>query len=143
MMLMSGMKYIGRPTEMEIYDLYWLYYNYQSGKNINNLKKRPVLIIDRGRAISLTLEVTSHAPITDSNHWEYPIEKWQEAGLKKPCTIKFTESNIVGTSLPEYDYIGHLSDFDIENVEIMLRTMPQHIQDKNVLIKQLVQKKKI
>ena len=87
MMLMSGMRYIGRPTEMEIYDLYWLYYNYQSGKNINNLKKRPVLIIDRGRAISLTLEVTSHAPITYSNHWEYPIEKWQEAIYGLHCQL--------------------------------------------------------
>lgn len=125
---------------MQIYDLYWLYYDYQSGKNKDNIKKRPVLVIDKGRVISLALEVEGHKPVINDDHWEYPIEKWKEAGLKKPCTIIFTESNIVGSDLPKHDYIGHLSDFDIENIEIMLRTMPQHLQDKNIILKQLIQK---
>lgn len=123
---------------MKIYDLYWLYYDYQSGKNKNNVKRRPVVIIDKGKAIGLTLEVTGHTPIIDEEHWEYPIENWKEAGLKKACTIKFTECNVIGTSLPNKDYIGHLSDFDIENIEIMLRTMPQSLQNRNILIQQLI-----
>ena len=52
---------------MREYDLYWLHYVYQSGKNVDNIKKRPVLVIEKGRVISLALEVEGHSPVVAHN----------------------------------------------------------------------------
>ena len=111
------------------YDLYWYPYEYLSATE-EPIKKRPVIIIDNHTVLPIAMEVTSHGPRSvEEGHWDYPIENWREAGLQVPSTAVTTEVNYISSStIPDYDYIGHLTDFDIENLEIMLRTMPDELE---------------
>lgn len=109
---------------MRKYDVYWYQYKYLKSDAVP--KKRPIIFLGNGKALPIGMEITKHPPrVEDDSHWDYPIEYWREAGLKVPSTALVAEINYIDTELPKSDYIGHLSDFDIENIKIMLRTIPE------------------
>lgn len=101
---------------MRKYDIYLCWVPFQDGG-----KNRPVLILDNNTAVTIGAEVTSHSPRVYDNG-DYPIEDWQEANLRKPSTVRLSRQLQVNESNLRH-YIGHLSDFDIENIEIMLRNI--------------------
>lgn len=113
---------------MQKYDIYWYRYRYSRNPNEGNVI-RPVIILDGSRALPICMEITKHPPrINEPYQWDYPIEYWREAGLLVPSTAKVGEINYIDRNLPRRDYIGHLSDFDIENLKIMMRTIPENIK---------------
>lgn len=59
-------------------------------EDITILKKRPVLVLEPGIAVSLATKITSHAPRA-SYVGEYQISNWQGAGLLKPSTIRLSQ----------------------------------------------------
>lgn len=113
---------------MQKFDIYWYRYRYIRNNNIDNVI-RPVIILDGNRALPICMEITKHPPrIDEPMQWDYPIEFWREAGLRVPSTAKIGEINYMDNDLPQRDYIGHLDDFDIENIKIMMKSIPEDIK---------------
>lgn len=86
--------------------------------NPTDSKKRPVLILQPGLAVSLVSKITSHAP--RSNYYgEYQISDWQGAGLLYPSTIRLSQRFDLN-----HNYmirkLGNLQPVDILNVEKIL-----------------------
>ena len=50
-------------------------------------KRRPVLVISSDEIFVLSLKMTSHPP-RNTYPGEYPLIKWQKAGLSKPTTVR-------------------------------------------------------
>ena len=113
---------------MQKYDLYWYRYKYSRNPNEGNVV-RPVIILDGDKALPICMEVTKHPPRIDEPYqWDYPIEHWREAGLLVPSTAKVGEINYVDRNLPESDYMGHLSDFNIENLKIIRKKSKSEVK---------------
>jgi len=51
----------------------------------DEIKKRPVLVIDAESGIAIALKMTTHPPRDDN---EYILKDWEKSGLKKPTTIR-------------------------------------------------------
>lgn len=113
---------------MNKWDLYWATYEYLYN-NEKQIVRRPVIILDQNEVVPIAMEVTKHPPrIDEPNQWDYPIEFWREAGLRLPSTAKVTEINYIRDRIPERWKIGHLDDFDIENIKIMMKSIPEDIK---------------
>ena len=54
-------------------------------EEINEVKKRPVLIIGVESGVAVALKMTGQAPRGGD---EYPVKEWEKSGLKKPTTIR-------------------------------------------------------
>lgn len=82
--------------------------------NPDEVKERPVLIIDNSEAYILAFKVTSHEPRADS--LEYEIIKWVSAGLSKESTIRLSKKLEL---LPQdiIRKIGKLHPFDIAAIQ--------------------------
>ena len=50
-------------------------------------KVRPVLILDESAVLVICLKMTSQSP----RRGEYVLQKWQEAGLHKPTTVRISK----------------------------------------------------
>lgn len=110
---------------MNKWDIYWAKYVYLHN-DVEEIVRRPVIVLGDKRVLPIVMEITKHPPrIDEPNQWDYPIEEWKKAGLKLPSTAKVSEINYVTSPLLDKYKIGHLSDFDIENIKIMLRTIPE------------------
>lgn len=113
---------------MNKWDLYWATYEYLYN-NEEQIVRRPVIILNQNEVVPIVMEITKHPPrIDEPNQWDYPIEFWREAGLRLPSTAKVTEINYIRDRLPERWKIGHLDDFDIENIKIMMKSIPETIK---------------
>lgn len=81
-------------------------------------KMRPVLISGDNVAYLLIFKITSHEPRT-KYIYDYSIMDWEQAGLKKPSTIrlgsklKIQKENIIKR-------IGRLSQADILRIKLIL-----------------------
>ncbi len=81
-------------------------------------KLRPVLVIDLQRVYFISLKVTTHEP-RPCYYGEYPLQKWQAAGLDKPSTVRVSKR----LQLIERDFvkkIGRLHPNDILAIQKML-----------------------
>ena len=119
--LMTGIGIMKRIAYMTKYDVYLCTVPYidKDGKIVS--KNRPVVVIDNSTVADIGAQVTHVGPrLYDPG--DYPIEHWREAGLKMPSTLRLTHTLIVNSDNLVHK-IGHLSDFDIENIEIILRNI--------------------
>lgn len=106
---------------MTKYDIYLCTVPYTENDGSITIKNRPVVVIDNNTVADIGAQVTHVGPrLYDSG--DYPIEYWREAGLRMPSTLRLTHTLIINSNNIIHR-IGHLSDFDIENVEIMLRNI--------------------
>ena len=118
---MVGIGIVRKIIFMTKYDIYLctVPYTEQDGTIVN--KNRPVVIIDNNTAVDIGAQITHVGPrLYDPG--DYPIEYWKEAGLKMPSTIRLAHTLIINSNNIIHK-IGHLSKFDIENIEIMLRNI--------------------
>jgi len=93
------------------FDLYWYSFVYEDNPYIR--KRRPVLALGSGKVIPVA-KITSHSSRTD---YDYSIVNWAKAGLPKPSVIRFDKKEIIVVSaLSQKDYIGHLTNEDIQNI---------------------------
>lgn len=82
-------------------------------------KQRPVVIIEPNIAIYLSLKVTTHEP-RDNFIGEYQLQKWKEAGLNKPSTVR--ASKIIELVGSDFTYkIGRLHPLDILELQNILK----------------------
>lgn len=94
------------------YDMYWYNWGYeedllsQDGKS----KVRPVLIIDVDGFRPVVQKISS------KKHDNYvSLKDWKNDGLKKPCFLTPTKRFVHEKALG--DYIGHLTDKEIQNLK--------------------------
>ncbi len=81
----------------------------------NQIKKRPVVIINDNTFVIEGFKVTTHEP-RKNYVGEYPIIKWKEAGLLSPSTLRLTK--IVELRDGDFDCcLGKLQDEDIKNIK--------------------------
>ena len=126
MMQMNGKQFSRRRIQVNKWDLYWANYEYLYNTE-EEVVRRPVIILDGNEVLPIVMEVTKHPPrIDEPGQWDCPIENWRQAGLRLQSTAKVAEINRVRELPPEGWKIGHLSDFDIENLKIMMRTIPEN-----------------
>ena len=102
---------------MRKYDIYWFRLRYEEDFMEDNprRKERPVLVLNDNGIIN----IVSIAKITSQYHKNnYQIRDWKEAGLFKPCWVDFSNREIISADkLRKEDYIGHLSDYDIQRIK--------------------------
>lgn len=83
----------------------------------DEVKRRPVLIIDESNAVIISFKMTG----TDrgDNVREYRIEKWQEAGLSKPTSVRLDK--ILHLQKTDLDgKIGRLQEIDIIKIRFRM-----------------------
>lgn len=83
-----------------------------------DIKKRPVLVVAPDMAYFISLKITTHEP-RDTHSNEYKIERWKEARLNYPSTIRASQI----LKLEERDFIhkiGQLHPVDIMAVQKIL-----------------------
>lgn len=97
---------------MKKFDIYWYSFKYEDDLRI--VKTRPVLVLDEDIIIPVA-KITSTLDIRTKS--DYTIVNWKESGLTKPSVIRFDKKELViKSALSEKDYIGHLSEEDIQNI---------------------------
>lgn len=97
---------------MNKFDIYWYEFLFEDNKEDSKL--RPALVLDVDIILPIA-KITSH-DVRTSN--EYEILNWQEVGLSKPSVIRFDKKELILRSkLPESNYIGHLSQEDIDSIK--------------------------
>lgn len=89
------------------WEIHWAHVVFEDSDEV---KRRPVLIINESKAVIVSLKMTG----TDrgDNVREYRIEKWREAGLSKPTSVRLDKI----LHLQETDLdgkIGRLQEIDI------------------------------
>lgn len=90
--------------------------NYEDNPAIS--KHRPVLVVAPGKYYILSLKITSHAP-RENARLEYALQKWKEAGLSKPSTVRISKR----LKLNQSDFvhkIGRLHPTDILSIQNMI-----------------------
>lgn len=104
---------------MEKYSIYWYNFRYEDASK--ETKRRPVLVLDTDILLPIA-KITSKEPRDSS---DYRIVEWEVAGLDKPSVVRFGKQLlIVRNTLLADDYIGKLSDIDIENIkELQLESL--------------------
>ena len=108
---------MNKPKKWEVWYAFYAYEDEpDSGKN------RPVLVLENKDFYPiLAAKVTSAKP-REGFAGEYRIEKWKEAGLEKPSTIRLSKR----LKLDEEDFkfkIGRLTPNDIIKVQSILKNM--------------------
>lgn len=102
------------PKQWEIW-----YANFAFEDNPSVVKKRPVLILDNKKVFPiLVAKVTKTKPREE--YWgEYSINKWQEAGLDYPSTVRLSKRMSLEDSDLAYK-IGQLSISDIIEIQKLI-----------------------
>lgn len=95
-------------------DLYWARVAYEDDPT--QYKVRPVLALDDNNALILGAKITSALPRNVSWENDYPLIDWQEAGLRHQSTVRLNHIQ----EIQPINYIGHLSQRDIDNINILL-----------------------
>lgn len=90
---------------MERFSIYWATVKFEDTEEI---KMRPILILDDNTSYVLSMPMTSQSPRAD----EYTIKHWAEAGLKKPTTIR-TGKRLTVSTKDIREQIGILHEDDI------------------------------
>ncbi len=81
-------------------------------------KQRPVVIISPGVAYYLSLKLTTHAPREWCNG-EYALQKWSEAGLARPSTVR--ASKVLQLVDSDFSHkLGRLHPVDILALQTVL-----------------------
>lgn len=95
---------------IEPWDLWWALVRFE---DTDEIKRRPVVVLENGEAMALVMKVTSHEP---RQQWgKYDIVYWKSAGLPKPSTIRMTQ--LIRLEHGMFDRrIGRLHPVDIENL---------------------------
>ena len=103
-------------SELKAWDIWWAFVRFEDSQEI---KRRPVVILNPSEVFVLSLKITSHA---GRNQWgEYEIIMWESAGLPKPSTIRVTQ--LLELERSSFDRrIGQLHPVDILNVQRLLET---------------------
>ena len=84
----------------------------------DEVKQRPVVIVENNIAFILALKVTSHTP-RKGFYGEYALKYWQEAGLNKESTVRISQR----LKLEEHDLnrrLGRLHSSDILQIQSYL-----------------------
>lgn len=89
-------------------------------EDTNQIKKRPVLIIDDNltAGLLLTLKMTSKPP-RNNFYGEYPLKYWSNAGLKKPTTVRVSKKILMSDNDLQFK-IGKIDNYDIINIENLI-----------------------
>ena len=68
---------------IKAWEIHWAFVKFEDSDEV---KRRPVLIINESRAVIVSLKMTG----TDrgDNIREYRIDEWMEAGLSKPTSVR-------------------------------------------------------
>lgn len=82
--------------------------------NPNEVKQRPVLVLHNTGEKILSVKITSHSP-RNSYSGEYEVQKWEEAGLHKPSTIRVGKLSNMDPKM-FVKKLGDLQQEDIKNV---------------------------
>lgn len=98
--------------KLQQYDIYLADVNFE---DVEGHKIRPVIQINQDLYLPLVAKITSHSPRRNCG-FEYAIRDWEEAGLSKPSTIRFSKTFRIKKS-DLIKKIGHLSNFDIMQIE--------------------------
>ena len=96
------------------WEIHWAHVVFEDSDEV---KRRPVLIIDESNAVIISFKMTG----TDrgDNVREYRIEKWQEAGLSKPTSVRLDK--ILHLQKTDLDgKIGRLQEIDIIKIRFRL-----------------------
>ncbi len=81
-------------------------------EEINQSKKRPVLILNDSTVVVYALKMTSH----DVRTGEYPLKRWKEAGLDRPTVVRIGKK----LQLSSKDMIRKFGQIHpVDRVEIM------------------------
>lgn len=102
---MGGIIKYPRPWE-----LWWAFVQFEDSDEV---KRRPVIVLDNGEIYALVVKVTSHAA---RPQWgEYELIYWKSAGLPKESTARLTQ--LISLEHAMFDKrIGQLHPLDIENI---------------------------
>ena len=99
------------------WDLWWAFVGFEGDEGG---KERPVIILESGEVLVVSIQVTSHA---ERGMWgEYDITGWKSAGLDKPSTARLTKIAYI----ERCDFrkrIGRLCESDIVNIQLLLAQM--------------------
>lgn len=99
--------------EIKPYELWFAKVAHEDNPSV--VDDRPVLVIDVKRGIYAALKVTKTAP-RESFWGEYSIQRWRQAGLTNPSTIRISKF----LKLEQADFrrkIGSLKMVDIAGVQ--------------------------
>lgn len=110
------MESIELPAQWEVWSA-WVKYEEEPSDG----KSRPVLVLDADGTNFLSLKITSKPPRSNCEG-EYALEAWQEAGLRKPSTVRISKM----LNLVQRDFgrkIGNLSPIDMRNITKELITL--------------------
>lgn len=102
-----------RPNKWEVW-----YAKVAYEDNPEEIKERPVLVMENGACYIFSFKITSHEPRLNF-FGEYRLVKWREAGLHKPSTVRTSKR----LRLIESDFvhkIGRLHPIDIIGVMNLL-----------------------
>lgn len=98
------------------WEVWWAYVKFEDS---NEVRKRPVLVLEDRVAYILSLKITSHEPRKNFDG-EYQLLQWEKAGLSKPSVVRISKA----LRLEERDFgnkIGKLTDADIYAIQMLLR----------------------
>lgn len=105
----------GNTDRIRPWDIWWALVHFE---DTDQVKRRPVIILDTEEMFVISLKVTSH----EARHqWgEYEILYWKSAGLPKPSTVRLTQ--ILKLQYQSLDKpIGTLHSIDIVNIQDLLQ----------------------
>lgn len=89
------------------------------------VKKRPVLILNSEDDKILAVKITSHPP-REKYKGECEVQKWREAGLHRPSTIRVGKLSIMNPEM-FVKKLGNLQQEDIKNVTQSLFNIRQEM----------------
>lgn len=92
-------------------------------EEINQSKKRPVVILSEREALVLSLKMTSHEPRYKKLEGEYELMKWAEAGLLKPTVVQCSKVLRLNKGALTNKKYGRLAATDIIGLTQLLKYM--------------------
>lgn len=109
-------------AEPQPWEVWWAEVAYEDAPKEKKL--RPVIVIEKGTVAVLSLKVTTHPPREE--FWgEYALQKWREAGLHKPSTVRI--SKILNLRLSDFgEKIGVLHIVDIQIIGRYISAIYRH-----------------
>lgn len=84
----------------------------------NEMKQRPVLIIDTEKMIALALKMTTHEP----RRGDYALMDWKKAGLRQQTCVRFHQKLELTENVID-NQIGAISLFDRLSIMRILSEM--------------------
>lgn len=106
---------------MNRWEIWWACVKFEDADEV---KIRPVLILENQVAYIMSLKITSHEPRKNFNG-EYQIQQWKKAGLTKPSVVRLSKPLL----LQDKDFrgkIGKLSNADIFSIQTLLEFYNMH-----------------